>query len=126
MRKHIEIPIYNCRLTVIKCQNVGIQYNRLLRKYPKIGKPLSQRQIAEAGAYFCSETDQTEEYFIILPEDADMSIIAHECFHAVCCILRDHDIRIMNSTEEAGAYLMGFLFSEVCTLFADEAKKIRL
>jgi hypothetical protein len=40
---------------------------------------------------------------------ADLNIIAHESFHAVCEIMRFIDMPLKESSEEGFAYLLGFI-----------------
>ena len=65
-------------------------------------------------------------YWIILPPDASAGLVAHECFHAVFRILKDHDIDISEATEEAGAYLTQYVVGEVARylLVAQRGKNV--
>jgi hypothetical protein len=39
----------------------------------------------------------------------DLNIIAHESFHVTCCIMRYVDIPLSEDSEEAFAYLLGYI-----------------
>lgn len=50
---------------------------------------------------------------IVLKCDATLNIVSHECFHVTCGILRQRGIELTESSEEAFAYLHGFIVEKV-------------
>lgn len=47
--------------------------------------------------------------FNTLPDAQDINIIAHESFHVTCSIMNHVDITLSDDSEEAFAYLIGFI-----------------
>lgn len=53
----------------------------------------------------------------------DHNTVAHECFHIAVALMEAKGIPLTDSSEEAWAYLMGFLVGKVTEMFKELEKK---
>jgi hypothetical protein len=102
MKKIINIPIYDCRLVVTDSHKV---FCDLCEEY-------DENEIQHL--YGCvSPTTDGEGYCMFLG-DKSINTIAHECFHVASFVLGCAGVRFeMAGTNEAYAYLLGWLTEEV-------------
>jgi hypothetical protein len=50
--------------------------------------------------------------FNTLPDVQDINMIAHESFHVTCSIMNHVDVTLSDDSEEAFAYLLGFIVEQ--------------
>lgn len=104
MKKKIKIDIYNDYITLCIAPT--------LKETLKLDKHLESIK-EEDGIENFSGLYVDGLQFILLEEGVDVGVVAHECFHATYDILKGRGIEINDSTEEAYAYLLGFLTKQV-------------
>jgi hypothetical protein len=59
---------------------------------------------------------------IITPSDVTPGQIAHECFHALCCMMKEKGISLTDSSEEAWAYTLDYLVENTQRLIFGKKK----
>lgn len=106
-KKIIPIPIYYNELVIIKCEDL----NEVAIKY-KLG------DVSKFGAFVFTANNKNghTQYIVAFDNNADGSLIAHECVHLVNEIYIDRGIQLDRQNDEPQAYLMGWLF-EQCEKF---------
>ena len=87
------------------------EYNQILKIRFKIDRPSNKADETDGG-FNVYEHNGTEVCFI-WSKGKDVSIIAHECMHAVGYVLRRKGIPFNADTDEAYAYLLQFLVKEI-------------
>lgn len=118
---YVEIPIYRTCFFIV----VGLSDEELkvrLREY--ISKPKEIQALVEDSRVddgYQAMTAFLDGYSIIRfnsHEDVkDINMISHEAFHVVCSIMRHIDMPLSEDSEEAFAYLLGFIveqFERIC------------
>lgn len=106
--KNIEIDIYGEVLTLL-IHNTLEEAVKISSKLHKYNKEHSFK--GYSGLTF---VDVSEDIcHIVLKCDATLNIVSHECFHATCGILRQRGIELTEYSEEAFAYLHGFIVEKV-------------
>ena len=102
MRKTtIEIPIYQCKLTIILDKDLSY----VTEKYKTL-------DLSNYGAVTMRIPDKHSEYIIAF-EYIEGSIIAHEIVHLVNYIFKDRGVKLDIKNDESQAYLTGWLFKEI-------------
>lgn len=102
MRKvKIDIPIYQCKLTVILDKDLSY-----------VEKTYKTKSLSNYGAVTMRVPGEFAEYVMAF-EYADFSIIAHEIVHLKNFIFSDRCIELDNNNDEAEAYLTGWLAEKI-------------
>lgn len=103
MKTEIEIPIYDRLVTVY----YGKDTSDVVEDYPEI-----EDYLWEVEQSFYAQNEDT--HLIYFQKDyATMHTIAHEIFHCTMGIARDVGLEYTEESEEAFAYLHGYLYTEV-------------
>jgi hypothetical protein len=100
-KKTIDIPIYQCKLTIILDKDLSY----ISKKYKTI-------DLSNYGAVTMRVPNKHSEYIVAF-EYSDGSIIAHEVIHLVNYIFKDRGIKLDIKNDEPQAYLTGWLFKEI-------------
>ena len=104
MRKTtIDIPIYQCKLTIILDKDLSY-----------IEKKYGTKSLSNYGAVTMRVPDKFSEYVMAF-EYTDGTIIAHEIVHLKNYIYQDKGIELDISNDEPEAYLTGWLFKQIET-----------
>lgn len=100
-KKTIDIPIYQCKLTIILDKDLSY----ITKKYKTI-------DLSNYGAVTMRIPNKHSEYIIAF-EYSEGSIIAHEIIHLVNYIFKDRGVKLDIKNDESQAYLTGWLFKEI-------------
>jgi hypothetical protein len=104
MRKTtIDIPIYQCKLTIILDKDLSY-----------IEKKYGTKSLSDYGAVTMRVPDKFSEYIMAF-EYSDGTIIAHELVHLKNYIYQDKAIKLDRFNDEPEAYLTGWLFKQIET-----------
>ena len=98
-KKSIKIPIYFGKLTFVITDD--------FKKVDKVFKTEIGNKNYD-GVFF----EMQDEYVIALKK-TDISVIAHECVHAVNAIYLNCHIELDRVNDEPQAYLMGWIIGEL-------------
>jgi hypothetical protein len=102
MRKTtIDIPIYQCKLTIILDKDLSY-----------IEKKYGTKSLSDYGAVTMRVPNKFSEYIIAF-EYSDGDIIAHEIVHLKNYIYQDRCIELDLNNDEPEAYLTGWLFKQI-------------
>lgn len=100
----IEIPIYQCKLTIILDKNLSYIENKYKTK-----------SLSNYGAVTMRVPNKFSEYIMAF-EYSDGTIIAHEIVHLKNYIYQDKGIELDKFNDEPEAYLSGWLFEQIQTI----------
>ena len=100
--KKIIIPIFDRVLRVIVTDDVKTAIKEIDEHTP-------ENEVVEATVI---EDDDGDINLIIKP-DADINTICHEAFHITSGILEDAGLTLTESSEEAYAYLVGWVAEKI-------------
>lgn len=104
----IEVPIYNSTITVV----VGEDYDEFLAFLKK--QKLRWASRYELGSKADAVTNNTKTGIIIrFKDNPPAGTIAHEAFHSVFMILHDAGLAVSDDSQEAYAYLIDFVVSQI-------------
>lgn len=104
---HIFDPIYRQNYYYFNCKTEK-NYQKLLKMKFKIDRELKDK---DGG---CEVYKQTGiDVCFIWSKGKDISVIAHEVFHAVHYVLERKGIKLSDETDESYAYLIQFLMKEI-------------
>lgn len=109
MLAHIRIPTYGRTLNVLVTNNL----KKSLKKHGLEGLMEWQQ---DYRAFFTWHEDDGIKYpFIVFNKESVTSheVVAHEALHATAFILEDSGINFCEETEEAYAYLLGYIVGEI-------------
>lgn len=101
IKETIEVPIYNCKVTVILDKD--LKYVQDLYK---------TKDLSNYGAVTMRVPDRFCEYVIAF-EYSEPQIIAHEVVHLVNYIYQDRCIELDLKNDEPQAYLTGWLVEQI-------------
>ena len=101
IKKTINIPIYQCKLTIILDKDLSY----VTKKYKTI-------DLSNYGAVTMRIPNKHSEYIIAF-EYSEGSIIAHEVTHLVNYIFKDKGVELDLNNDEPQAYLTGWLFKMI-------------
>ena len=99
----IDIPIYQCKLTIILDKDLSY----LEKKY-------GTKSLSDYGAVTMRVPDKFSEYIMAF-EYNEGTIIAHEIVHLKNYIYQDCSMELDRFNDEHEAYLTGWLFKQVET-----------
>lgn len=103
----IKVDIYESDIWLVLTDNVVQTYDKLAKKY-------NWEINAEDEDYQgCFMPNSTNEYFMILPFNADLKLISHEVLHGTFAILEDHGVTLGPDSEEAFTYLHDYIIGKV-------------
>lgn len=119
--KPIAIPLYRT-YTFLVVNMLDYELEDKLEEFIPDKEELRQLiEDSKVDKGYQSMTAFSDGYSIIRYEcfdDAqDLNIMAHEAFHAACSIMRHVDIPLTEETEEAYAYLIGYITEQYEELF---------
>jgi len=100
----LNIPIYDRTLIIIVTDNIE---KSVLKCCP---------DDAEVTDYMLDGTlvhDEKGTMILIIPPDANINSICHEAFHIAIEVLGDAGLELTDSSDEAYAYLIGWLAEEI-------------
>ena len=100
----IDIPIYQCKLTIILDKDLSYIENKYVTK-----------SLSDYGAITMRVPDKFSEYIMAF-EYSDGTIIAHEIVHLKNYIYQDKGIELDRFNDESEAYLTGWLFEQIETI----------
>ena len=102
MRKiTIDIPIYQCKLTIILDKDLSY-----------VEKKYGTKFLYDYGAVTMRVPNKFSEYVMAF-EYSDGTIIAHEIVHLKNYIYQDRCIELDKVNDENEAYLVGWLFQQI-------------
>jgi len=109
MTSIIDIPIFGTEIhvSIAKTALDAVKQNKKLKHIKSYYKDWDN---TNGGFIFDPERNI---YGIILAEDACTGTIAHESFHATMYLLQMFGITMSDESEEAFAYMIGYLTNEV-------------
>ena len=100
-QKLIEIPIYQCKLTIILDEDLSY-----------VEKKYKTKSLCDYGAVTMRVPNKFSEYIMAF-EYSEGSIIAHEIVHLKNYIYQDKGIELDRFNDEPEAYLTGWLFNQI-------------
>lgn len=101
IKKTIDIPIYQCKLTIILDKDLSY----ITKKYKTI-------DLSNYGAVTMRVPNKHSEYIVAF-EYSEGSIIAHEVVHLVNYIFKDRGVKLDIKNDEPQAYLTGWIFNKI-------------
>lgn len=109
------IPLYEARVLLIR--STPKQYAHILEHYTSTADVQDEEAAAsgDGRTLLLTESRRPNILVIWLGEDADLGepywirVLAHECWHGVCRLLENIGMQPNPATEEAYAYLHGWL-----------------
>ena len=102
MRKTIiDIPIYQCKLTIILDKDLSY-----------VEKKYRTKSLFDYGAVTMRVPNKFSEYVMAF-EYSDGTIIAHEIVHLKNYIYQDKCIKLDKHNDEHEAYLVGWLYKQI-------------
>ena len=104
---HIFDPVFRQNYYYVDCKNES-DYNKILKVEFKIIQDAKNRD----GGFQVFERQKTEIGFI-WTSGRDVPTLAHEVLHAVSYCLRSKGLQLSAETDEAYAYVMGFIMGEI-------------
>ena len=107
--RNVEIPIYRIVINVVidkTCKKAIKLSKRLESNFLKYG------QWRRTYGAYCHSVEENI-HAIVLAGDANIETISHECFHAVMTVLQLNGVRYSQKSEEAFAYVLGYLTEQV-------------
>lgn len=110
---NLEIPIYKTVLNVLVADSVkqAMKWMRVYDEYPK--------EFDDSNA--CFHISKKGHWILAFRQDKlTPGTIAHECFHAVCGIMRSKGVYFCEESEEAYAYLLDYLISEINSICSED------
>lgn len=100
-KKTINIPIYECKLTMILDKDLSY-----------VEKKYSTKSLSDYGAITMRVPNKFSEYVVAF-EYSEGTIIAHEVVHLVNYIYQDKGIELDRYNDEHSAYLTGWLYKQI-------------
>lgn len=118
MRTHkLEIELWKYRINVVfgSSPYEALEHYDLLDKYCAMfeTREKGEQDARGADALWCIVDGY---HLMIFKEDAPVNQIAHECFHAVCHMMREKGVPFSEDTEEVFAYALDYLIKRVLKL----------
>ena len=110
IKKTIDIPIYQCKLTIILDKDLSY-----------VEKKYGTKSLSDYGAVTIRVPNKFSEYVMAFEYNKG-TIIAHEIVHLVNFIYIDSNIRKSRTNDEAEAYLFAYLFKKVVKFLKNEKK----
>ena len=110
--KKIKIPIYGRQLRIVICDNIQTGLK-------KLGLEVFDGEEVEASVV----EDQDGIINLVISPDADINTICHESFHIANGILDDAGMKLCDNSEEAYAYLIGWVSEIVHNELTSHNKK---
>jgi hypothetical protein len=101
--KTIDIPIYNCDLTIIFTKDL----NTVVKKYKLEGN------WGEFGALTFEDKSKFRSYVVAFTDANHLSNIAHEIVHIKNYIFLGINAKVDLHNDEPEAYLTGWLFDQI-------------
>ena len=101
--KKIEVPIYNCDLTIILTKDL----NEVVKKYKLPGN------WGEFGALTFEDKSKYRDYVVAFTDANHLSNIAHEIVHIKNYIFLGINAKVDLRNDEPEAYLIGWLFDQI-------------
>lgn len=99
----IDIPIYQCKLTIILDKDLSY-----------VEKKYKTKDLSDYGAITMRVPNKFSEYVMAF-EYSNGTIIAHEIVHLKNYIYQDKGIELDRFNDEPEAYLTGWLFKQIET-----------
>lgn len=100
-KKTIDIPIYQCKLTIILDKDLSY-----------IEKKYKTKSLSDYGAITMRFPNKFRNYIMAF-EYSEGTIIAHEIVHLKNYIYQDTGIELDRYNDEPEAYLTGWLFDQI-------------
>jgi hypothetical protein len=104
IKKTIDIPIYQCKLTIILDKDLSY-----------VEKKYGTKSLSDYGAVTMRVPNKFSEYVMAF-EYTKGTIIAHEIVHLKNYIYQDCSIELDRFNDEPEAYLTGWLFEQIETI----------
>jgi len=101
IKKTIDIPIYQCKLTIILDNDLSY-----------VEKKYRTKSLSNYGAITMRVPNKFSEYIMAF-EYSEGTIIAHEIVHLKNYIYQDKGVELDRFNDEPEAYLTGWLFDQV-------------
>lgn len=115
MNKIIPIDIYNTDMLLV----VGTEGELKLSLEKYLGKDDAKEAYAVMAEDISdislgrSAVLSSGQVVLWMPDDSDKGTLAHEIFHIACYIMKKIGISLCNESNEAYAYLIGFITNKV-------------
>lgn len=101
---HIFCPIYQKNIY----GSCGVTKETFIKNLKKqLNLELSVEEVPGNGIFLIAEYDD-QEFGFVWSEDKDV-VLAHECLHAACWVLRSVGLPLTSESEEAYTYYQQFL-----------------
>lgn len=101
--KVVNIPIYECKLTIIFTKNLS----EVAKKYNLEGK------WGKYGAFTFEDKSKYRHYVVAFTDPNHLSNIAHEVVHIKNYIFLEINAKVDIHNDEPEAYLTGWLFDQI-------------
>ena len=101
LKKKLRVPIYGRPLEIIITKNVEKALNKIYKD--NVGGDILGGVVEKSNGHIV----------IILEPKADINTICHESFHATVMILGDCGLELGDKSEEAYAYLIGWVAEKI-------------
>ena len=103
-RKTIKIPIYFGTLVIYK----GNNWRKIEKKYN-----LKSTKGCLGFAFSLDEKNKPSQFIVCVPKKYDAGVVAHEALHLTNFILKERGINADYDNDEAQAYLIGWIVTEI-------------
>lgn len=109
--KLFDVPLYGPDVYVVHGNLTGAQLHAHVLKRFKLDIPNLKEEGSDQAAGSCNRAGNL--VVVWLNKACDGDIIAHESFHAVLEIMRFSGLELTEASEEAYAYLIGWLVQAI-------------
>ena len=111
--KVIPVEIYTTDIVVSVGQTDDELYDELKIRFTKEEFEHAYMTCLDKRSDACFVIKDGFPIIRFFDNDPDYGLIAHECFHAVYCILNSKRIELCQETEEVYAYLLQYLVNKI-------------
>lgn len=121
---NLEVPVFRIVINVVvapSCKHAVKYTNQLHKYFYKRFKDDKSYWDSMFGAYL--RNVKVNIHAIVLAEDCDIDTIAHEAFHCTHGVLNACGLRFSHKSEEAYAYLHGWLVKHLVDIKAQYQDK---
>lgn len=115
--KELLLPIYDIPYELVLVENI----NEFTVKH-KYGKAIEDAQNS-SGFYFNipeAYRGEIKHFIVFIMSNTHLHTVVHECFHLVYGIFKDLGLSLNKGSEEAYAYALDYIFSDVYEVIEEE------
>lgn len=108
-KSKFAIPLYEAEVTLYFSSHPNLTKERIC----KDGEKEAIVNDATYNDWFIHYKPDNKTYILVLPFKADVSTISHESLHITAQLLRTSGMMLTIASEEAYAYLIGFIAKKI-------------